>query len=502
MVVESPATVEKPSEPPVGETEDFKEAEKKIFLKEKEKKADPGKALLEEKHKQNKRENSSANEYPDDPTNLIVNYLPVYFTQQHLRELFEGYGEIESLIVMCTKHDSYKRKSKGYGFVKFRTREAAAAAIAGVDGTKIANKTIKVSIARPGRARRCSNVFVSRLPLEWNSSDLQEAFSKFGHVVECRVLKFSDGKSRRCGFVRYDSDAEAKLALKEMTGHRPTQHDSPLQVNLSVNHNPDSQKPASYRHNNSTYPSHRGWSLAEHINDTMHNRDDDDRMHVPAQSSVNTDVMFERAPPPERRPWERPARSSRRSRRRKPRYNQHDDRHDMHEDDYERERPREHYDDYSDRMHSNSDVFDPAIYKGYRTPCDRLEDDHRNYEGYSSPYVHREPEYSPAPRYRDENRRRYYDPEPQSYKSRESSTDEKGCRLFVQNLPTFYEETHLDQLFSPYGEVVSTQVQRDRKGRSIGTAFVTFGHSVEAHAAVDALDEVMLSTQTLEIRQM
>merc|ERR1712038_1505820 len=101
--------------------------------------------------------------------------------------------------------------------------------------------TIKVSVARPGRARRSSNVFVSRLPVTWKDADLHNAFSEFGHIVECRVLTFGDGVSRRCGFVRYDSDEEAKLAMNKMKNYRPTPRDAPLQVNLSVNHSPDAR---------------------------------------------------------------------------------------------------------------------------------------------------------------------------------------------------------------------------------------------------------------------
>jgi len=136
---------------------------------------------------------------------------------------------------------AFRKKSKGYGFVKFANAEEAAAAIKGVDGTRVANKTIKVSIARPGRARRASNVFVSRLPSHWKDADLQKSFEAFGHIVECRVLTFNDGVSRRCGFVRYDSDEEARNAMLKMEDFRPSPADAPLQVNLSVNHSPDAR---------------------------------------------------------------------------------------------------------------------------------------------------------------------------------------------------------------------------------------------------------------------
>jgi len=225
--------------------------------------------------------------------------------------------------------------------------------------------------------------------------------------------------------------------------------------------------------------------------------------------------MFERNPPPARRPWEKPRRSSRRDRgdRDRPRRSYRP----RYDEDYERPQ----YDDFHDRMH-NSSVFDPQIYKTDpgRMPYDRITtDNHRNYEGYSSPYVHREPvtiqkhEESRSTRlvyneyHEDSKRDRFYGSErdtqaPDSSASTTSADEKEGSRLFVQNLPTFYEESHLTQLFSSYGEITAATVQRDKKGKSIGTAFVTFRKNEDALRAIEALDEVMLSTQTLKIRQM
>jgi RNA recognition motif-containing protein len=79
---------------------------------------------------------------------------------------------------------------------------------------------------------------------------------------------------------------------------------------------------------------------------------------------------------------------------------------------------------------------------------------------------------------------------------------ESGARLFVQNLPEFYEESHLKQLFSSYGEIKNTTIQRDRHGKSIQCGFVSFSQTEDANNALEALDGVMLSTQTLVIHVM
>jgi len=401
--------------------------------------------------------------YDDDPTNLIVNYLPVYFTEDHLKELFSQYGNIESLIVMYNKHD-YRKKSKGYGFVKFSNGEEAAAAIKGVDGTRIANKTIKVSVARPGRARRSSNVFISRLPVNWRDHDLQIAFKEFGHIVECRVLTFGDGVSRRCGFVRYDSDEEAKHAMLQMQNYRPSPRDAPLQVNLSVNHSPDART---------------GMNLEKELL-AMHFGDFD---HLPGSFRSRSDYY------------------SNAMHRGAPRYT---------DDDY-----LPHYGgrmtDFAAMMH---DPMGNVPFGGGR---DYLPPFHA--EDYGYPDYLRGPT-GPGPMENSMQARPDYhslnrDAKPYTPTKSTNTSDAacaggsdattevvKGTRLFVQNLPEFYEESHLEQLFSSYGEITKVTIQRDRHGKSIKCGFVNFTVAHHAGNALEALNGVMLSTQTLVIHVM
>lgn len=71
-------------------------------------------------------------------------------------------------------------------------------------------------------------------------------------------------------------------------------------------------------------------------------------------------------------------------------------------------------------------------------------------------------------------------------------------KLFVGNLPFSTTEGQLQELFSPFGEVVSVKLITDRAtGRSKGFAFVEF---VEESAAQTALEEV--NGQELDGRAM
>ena len=57
--------------------------------------------------------------------------------------------------------------------------------------------------------------------LSWGSDDesLRQAFEKFGHVSEAKVITDREtGRSRGFGFVTFDSDSDATAALSEMDG--------------------------------------------------------------------------------------------------------------------------------------------------------------------------------------------------------------------------------------------------------------------------------------------
>ena len=100
----------------------------------------------------------------DSKTNLIVNYLPQNMTQEEIRSLFSSIGEVESCKLIRDKvtgelrclscpaacHDCVPSplagQSLGYGFVNYVRPEDAEKAINTLNGLRLQNKTIKVSV--------------------------------------------------------------------------------------------------------------------------------------------------------------------------------------------------------------------------------------------------------------------------------------------------------------------------------------------------------------------
>lgn len=91
-----------------------------------------------------------------DPTNLFVFHLPITLDEKALRKLFEQFGRLEGVRVA---RDRETKKSKGYGFVKFRRMQDAIQAVMQMNGHTVENKHLKVAF---------KSAFSDRLPSHRN----------------------------------------------------------------------------------------------------------------------------------------------------------------------------------------------------------------------------------------------------------------------------------------------------------------------------------------------
>jgi RNA recognition motif-containing protein len=82
--------------------------------------------------------------------NLYVGNLPFSTTEADLRTAFSAHGEVDD-VRLITDRDS--GRSKGFGFVEMPNESEARAAMAALNGTEMADRTIKVNEARPREER-------------------------------------------------------------------------------------------------------------------------------------------------------------------------------------------------------------------------------------------------------------------------------------------------------------------------------------------------------------
>ncbi|VDD75227.1 unnamed protein product [Mesocestoides corti] len=155
---------------------------------------------------------------PENKTNLIVNYLPQNLSQEDVRSLFASIGEVENCKLVREKLTG---ESLGYAFVKYYDAADAEKAIEKINGLKLENKTIKVSVARPScEAIKGANLYICGLPRTMKTNELENIFKSCGHIITTRILcDKKTSASRGVAFIRYDQRSEAENAIKKFNGY-------------------------------------------------------------------------------------------------------------------------------------------------------------------------------------------------------------------------------------------------------------------------------------------
>ena len=77
--------------------------------------------------------------------NIYIGNLSYEVTEEDLRQLFEEFGQIESVKII---KDHYSGRSKGFGFIEMPDRAGAENAIKSLEGKEMKGRTIKVNKAR------------------------------------------------------------------------------------------------------------------------------------------------------------------------------------------------------------------------------------------------------------------------------------------------------------------------------------------------------------------
>lgn len=71
--------------------------------------------------------------------------------------MFGKYGTIHEVVIMRDNINDSKSRTKGFGFVKYRIYEEAAAAVVNLNGAQLENKRLEVSFKLPKGNKRNNN---------------------------------------------------------------------------------------------------------------------------------------------------------------------------------------------------------------------------------------------------------------------------------------------------------------------------------------------------------
>ena len=78
--------------------------------------------------------------------NIYVGNLPQEVTDEELREAFEAFGQVTSVNIIKDRDSGQPR---GFGFVEMPANAEGQAAISGLNGKEMKERTLTVSEARP-----------------------------------------------------------------------------------------------------------------------------------------------------------------------------------------------------------------------------------------------------------------------------------------------------------------------------------------------------------------
>jgi len=161
-------------------------------------------------------------------TNLFVKNIPATFSEENLRELFNEFGEVQSV--------AKKGEGKDIGFVQFKTHEQAAAAIEALDSKKeIDGKVLFVSkfisqndnrsntqkestIGQTMKETFKSNIFIRNIPKEVGEEEFRSEFDKAGKIISLKLKERNavgtTELASKIGYVCYEEVRQAQKCIQ------------------------------------------------------------------------------------------------------------------------------------------------------------------------------------------------------------------------------------------------------------------------------------------------
>ena len=191
-----------------------------------------GLQLGQGQHPYNNDNNNNDNNAPHATTsvhpNLFVRGIPLHFTEDQLVGVFSQYGELSSLRLV--KH-SVRKTSLGYGFVRYRNAQDAAAAIDALHGHMLDGQVLQVKLADSDAGppstssvsglTPCDTLYIKHVPLTFSKQHLEQLFGQFGAVVDVKEFPCLDQFRGSSALVKMDTVPNAMEAIKHIHGMKP-----------------------------------------------------------------------------------------------------------------------------------------------------------------------------------------------------------------------------------------------------------------------------------------
>jgi len=149
---------------------------------------------------------------------LYVGDLHPDITEAQLFDIFKQIGPVASIRV-C--RDAVTRRSLGYAYVNYHNLVDAERALDLFNYKDIKGKPCRIMWSQRDPALRKSNVgniFIKNLHKDIDNKALYDTFATFGNILSCKVATDEHANSRGYGFVHYETQAGADLAVSKVNG--------------------------------------------------------------------------------------------------------------------------------------------------------------------------------------------------------------------------------------------------------------------------------------------
>eukprot|EP00669_Euglena_mutabilis_P007796 TRINITY_DN3000_c0_g1_i1.p1 TRINITY_DN3000_c0_g1~~TRINITY_DN3000_c0_g1_i1.p1 ORF type:complete len:749 (-),score=229.38 TRINITY_DN3000_c0_g1_i1:30-2255(-) len=135
--------------------------------------------------------------------------------------IFEELKEAGPIVSIRVCRDSVTRRSLGYAYVNFQSSQDAERCLETLNFTTFKGRPCRIMWSQRNPALRKSNranIFIKSLHPAIDHKALFDTFSAFGAVISCKVVLKPNGESAGYGFVHFDTEEAATLAVTKVNG--------------------------------------------------------------------------------------------------------------------------------------------------------------------------------------------------------------------------------------------------------------------------------------------